>query len=329
MESMISKLFKDLENGKMDRRRLLQALGLTAGAAVAASAVPATLFAQTSAGGGRSFPPTTMNHLSLAVKDYAKSRDFYVDLFGMQVRWDDGKGAEVVFGPPAEVDGIYIRPVGANAKPGVGHMAFGVPTTYFLENKSGMKAEMERRGLENIRPDGEYGWIANDPAGYMQNTWVPVSDGAMFPGAASPCKVAKSQECVSAFEAGRKNLSNAPKPSGKGFKAIYYSNIVLSVPEADIPKEKEFYSGMYGMKITSENKDGVSMKFGKNTLSIGKTANPGDKPYCTRYGFAIENYDQAKVKAELERRGLNPQPGPGTGWTIKDPDGMTIEITGS
>jgi hypothetical protein len=44
-----------------------------------------------------------------------------------------------------------------------------------------MKADMKRRGLANIRPDGERGWICNDPAGYMLNTWVPEKDPAMFP----------------------------------------------------------------------------------------------------------------------------------------------------
>jgi hypothetical protein len=71
------------------------------------------------------------------------------------------------------------------------------------------------------------------------------------------------------------------------------------------------------------------LKFGKNSLCLRKTAKPGDKPYCNHFGFAIENYNQAKVKAELDRRGLNPQPGNKAGWTVKDLEGMTIEIAGA
>ncbi|MBI4460247.1 MAG: VOC family protein [Acidobacteria bacterium] len=328
MKPAIGKLFQDFNEGKMNRRQLLQALGLTAGGALAVGVVPGALLGQTrAAGAGRSFPPTTMNHLALAITDYARSRNWYVDLFGMDVRWDDGKGAEVVFGPPAEPNGLYIRPVGQNAQPGVGHMAFGVPTPYLLENKNAMKAEMERRGLKNIRPDGDHGWIADDPAGYMQNTWVPIRDNAMFPGAARPCAVANSQECKDAFEAGLKeHLKAAPKPSGRGFKALHFRNIVLSVPQADLAKEKEFYSGMYAMKVLSDDQNGVLLQFGKNTMALRRTANPTDKPYCRQFGFAIEGFDAAKVKAELDRRGLNPQPVRPSGWMVKDPDGMTIEI---
>ncbi|MBI4460248.1 MAG: VOC family protein [Acidobacteria bacterium] len=269
-----------------------------------------------------------MNHLSYAARDVAKTRDWYVDLFGMQVRWDDGRRSEVVFGTMPEPNGIYIVPLAQPTdQPGVRHLAFGAPMTYIRENKAAMKAEMERRGLKNIRPDSEYGWSAVDPAGYDLNTWVAIRDNSMFPGAAGPCEVVNSDKCREGWQAGLKNLANLPKPSGRGFKAVYFSNIVIDVPEADIPKEKEFYSGMYGMKILSDNRDGVSLQFGKNTLSIRKTPNPGDKPYCRHFGFAVENYDQAKAKAELDRRGLNPKAGPGAGWTIQDLNGMTVEIT--
>src|SRR6202035_1621031 len=106
-------------------------------------------------------------------------------------------------------NGIYIVQLAKPTdKPGVGHFAFGTPN--FAENKDAMKAEMERRQLTNIRPDGGMGWIAYDPAGYMLNTWVPVKDKAMFPGAASPCEKADSATCKDAYEVGLKNLASIP-----------------------------------------------------------------------------------------------------------------------
>ena len=310
----------------IDRRRVLQALGITATAAVAAVAMPKTVAAaaQMAAGDGKAFPVSTMNHLSLAVVDYVKSRDWYVDLFGMRIVWDDGKGCALEFGSMTDMNGMYIRPISKpTEKVGVGHFAFGVHD--FMAKKDAMKAEMERRGLTNIRPDGEVGWIANDPAGYMLNTWVPVKDNAMFPGAANPCVVAKSDKCKQGYDAGLENLHSLPKPSGKGFKALYYHEVVLNVPEADIAKERDFYKGMYAMKVISDKPDDVVLEFNKNTMAIRKTANPGDKPYCNQYGFTIAAYDSAKVKAELERRGLKPE-ADGKGWMIHDPDGMKIGI---
>lgn len=337
MEANKMKIYESFKAGKMNRRQLMQALGFTAGAAFAASAVPrgvaafAGSAAQKAMGAGKTFPVVTVNHVSLAATDYAKSRDWYVDLFGMRVVWDDGKKCGLEFGSLTEPNGMYITQV---AKPGdkavVGHFAFGAPNV--VENLAAMKAEMERRGLANIRPDGGVGWSALDPAGYMLNTWVPIKDKAMFPGAASPCEKPDSATCKDAYEVGLKNLASIPKASGKGFKATSYSHVVLNVPEADLEKEKEFYTNMYGMKLIYEKKDADSpeifLRFGRNTLYLRKTAKPEDKPYCNHYAFVVDNYDQAKVEAELNRRGLNPKPDSKLAWTIADPDGMRLEVAG-
>jgi len=336
----IDELLQDAERGKIDRRRLLQLLGVGAGAAFAAAAMPkaAAAFASSSAqaaSGGKTFPVTTVNHLSLAVADYVKSRDFYIDLFGMRVAWDDGKGCALEFGSLMSPNGLYIRPVSKPGdKPLINHFAYGIPN--FMTHKMAMKAEMDRRGLANVRPDGEHGWICNDPAGYMLNTWVPEKDPAMFPGAASPCEVADSAKCRDGFQAGLKNLSAVPKPSGKGFKATSFSHVVLNVPEADIPKEREFYSNCLGMKViydqpadpAKKQNPQVFLRFGRNTLYLRPTAKPDDKPYCNHFAFVVENYDQAKVETELNRRGLNPKPDSKLAWTIADPDGFRIEVAG-
>jgi catechol 2,3-dioxygenase-like lactoylglutathione lyase family enzyme len=197
-----------------------------------------------------------------------------------------------------------------------------------MQHINDMKVEMERWGLKNIRPDGEHGWIADDPAGYMLNTWVPEKDPAMFPGAARPCTDAESAECKAAYEAGLKNLDKLPKPSGKGFNATAFSHITLNVPANMIAKEKEFYRDLMGMKVIYDQPDQAFLRFGKDTLVIRPTANPGDKPYCNSFGVAIDNYDHAKVEAELKRRGLNPQPHTKQSWSLKDPNGFQIEISG-
>lgn len=318
---------------KMDRRQVLQALGMTATAALTANAAPESVFAfarsaaQKAAAGRRVFPVTTVNHLSCAVADYAKSRDFYVDLFGMRLVWDDGKGCALEFGSLTSPNGMYIRSVSKPGdKPTVNHIAYGIKD--FMSYKTDMKAELERRKLTNIRPDSEVGWICNDPTGYMLNV-VPEKDKAMFPGAAAPCDVAASKKCTDAAAEGLKNLNAPPKPSGKGFKAIAYSYVVLNVAQNEIPKEMEFYREMFGMKLVyykpAENPEAF-LRFGQNTLYLRPTANPDDKPYCNQFAFVIENYDRAKVKAELERRGLNPKPDSKLAWAVSDPDGFQIEV---
>src|SRR3954462_8143540 len=80
MEHIINRLLQDYEHGKMTRRQLIQtlAVGATAAAGVASvEAAPANA--------------TYINHISMQVADYKKSRDFYTGLFGMKVTNDDGK----------------------------------------------------------------------------------------------------------------------------------------------------------------------------------------------------------------------------------------------
>lgn len=84
MEHVIAYPLKDFKSVQMDRRHLMQVMGLSAGAAFAAGA------AQKATTGGKGFKALAWNHLSFDVADVAKSRDWYADLFGMKVTWDDG-----------------------------------------------------------------------------------------------------------------------------------------------------------------------------------------------------------------------------------------------
>jgi catechol 2,3-dioxygenase-like lactoylglutathione lyase family enzyme len=327
----------EIENVKSDRRQILQALSLIATGAFAASALPKTAAAfvaraaQGAASGGHVFPVTTVNHLNLTSANYAKSRNFYVDLFGLRVAWDNGYECAVEFGSVTSPNGIYIRPLTKpGERPTIGHMAFGIPN--FMSQKAAMKAELDRRGIKNVRPDGEVGWSCNDPAGYPLNIWVPEKDKGMFPGAAGPCAVATSQKCVAAWEAGEKHLHAAPKPSGKTFTPSGFSFIILNVP--NVSTERDFYRDLLGMKVVSDQSnvsggEECSLRFGQNTLVLRKLSNPAEKPYCNRFGFAVKDSADA-VEAELKRRGLKPEPDSKRlySWNIVDPDGYRIGITG-
>src|SRR5213593_4130146 len=113
MEYIIGRLLQDYEHGKMTRRQLIQTLALTATAAssvgTAEAAAPANAL--------------SINHVSMQVADYTKTRDFYAGLFGMKVTNDDGKTqCRLTFG-----DNIII-PRNAAARPGgkvgIDHVAY-------------------------------------------------------------------------------------------------------------------------------------------------------------------------------------------------------------
>src|SRR5262249_13593151 len=155
---------------------------------------------------------------------------------------------------------------------------------------------------------------------YVQHI-VTVKDSAMFPGAAAPCEVARSEKCRDAYAAGLKNLESVPKPGGRAFKALYFKYIVLRVP--DVAREADFYTSVMGMMPVSQGNDGVALRFGENTLVLRPSA-PGGQPYCNEFGFVVDGYDEAKIKAELERRGIAARPNPAGGLMLKDPNGLEI-----
>ena len=70
----------------------------------------------------------------------------------------------------------------------------------------------------------------------------------------------------------------------------------------------------------------IQSRFGDNTLVL-RPARAG-KPYCNEFGFVVDNYDQAKVKAELDRRVIASQPAAAGGLALKDPNGLDIGIAG-
>lgn len=151
MEHIISKLLRDFEEGKMNRRQLIQSLALAATAASAAAPANAE---------GTGFKALTVNHISYRVADYAKTRDFYADLLGMGVKQDNGRQCYMTFG-----DSFLLprqgRPGSAGQTPLVDHIA------YTIENwdKDRVKSELERRGL-NPRPDTENSFHVKDPDGF-------------------------------------------------------------------------------------------------------------------------------------------------------------------
>ena len=153
MEHIISRLLREYEDGRVTRRQLIRTLAV---AATAASSVGTAEAAPANA--------LSINHVSLQVADYTRTRDFYAGLFGMKVSDDDGKAqCRLTFG-----DNILI-PRNASSRPGgkigVDHIS------YTLANwdsdpkvKPAVAAELKRRGL-NIRVT-EGSFHVQDPDGF-------------------------------------------------------------------------------------------------------------------------------------------------------------------
>jgi catechol 2,3-dioxygenase-like lactoylglutathione lyase family enzyme len=169
MESLIAKLLNDFENGKMNRRQLVQSI------AVAATAAATGATAQ--AADGKGFKSVAVNHISYNVADYTKTRDFYADLMGMRPTQDDGKNqCYLAFGD------TFLLPRNARGDrkpPLVDHIAYTIEGW----NTAQVEDELKRRGYKQMqraekgaprvglgpmqyRPDTENSFHILDPDGF-------------------------------------------------------------------------------------------------------------------------------------------------------------------
>ena len=154
MEHIISRLLEDYEHGKVTRRQLIRTLAV---AAVATSTV-------SDAEAAAPANAISINHVSMQVADYTKTRDFYAGLLGMKISDDDGKTqCRLTFG-----DNILI-PRNASSRPGskvgVDHIAYTLANWDTDKTvKPAVEAELKRRGL-NIRVT-EGSFHVQDPDGF-------------------------------------------------------------------------------------------------------------------------------------------------------------------
>lgn len=152
MENVIAHLLKSHDEGKLNRRQLIQNLAVLTTAGTAAS-LPA-------AAADTPYKATMLHHLSLTVPDYAKSRDFYVTFFGMKAANDTGDRCQLSSGNCSMV----VR--GGNVSmPMVDH--FGIAVEGFNDkNRDAVVADLKRRGMNPGSGTKELGISIKDPGGF-------------------------------------------------------------------------------------------------------------------------------------------------------------------
>jgi catechol 2,3-dioxygenase-like lactoylglutathione lyase family enzyme len=154
MEHVIAKLLHDFEDGKMNRRQLIQSLALAATAATAS----ATSAAATGAG---VLKATYLNHVGYQVADYGKSRDWYAELFGLKVLADDGKKANLGVGESQ----LIFHPRKSPTTPVVDHVCLTIANWDTDKNvREEVETELKRRGLKTRTT--EHSFHFSDPDGF-------------------------------------------------------------------------------------------------------------------------------------------------------------------
>jgi catechol 2,3-dioxygenase-like lactoylglutathione lyase family enzyme len=310
MDRVVTELLEDFESGKISRRQLMQSLAIGVVATVSSSAIVAPTEAATVKG----FKATAVNHISYNVADYAKSRDFYMDLLGMRLTFDDGTQCALEFGSLKTPDSLYIRKVKQPGdKASVDHLAISIANFKAAE----VEAELKRRG-QTPKYDGDTAWFAWDPDGYV---FQVCAGKGVYPGSG-----------VHNFDpssgiAGAAKINAARAKDGKGFKATAVNHISYNV--ADYAKSRDFLVDLFGMKLTYDDGKGCALEFGNpkspDSLYI-RNVKPGQKANVDHMAYSVANFNLKDAEAELKRRGLEPKFDGDVAWTIHDPDGYTFQI---
>jgi catechol 2,3-dioxygenase-like lactoylglutathione lyase family enzyme len=176
MEGFVAKQVHDYQNGRINRRRLIEILTLAV----------TTAYAEKSAGAAE--PPgldvALVNHVSYTCPDFHRAADWYSTVFNLDqvgatkrdVALPFGKKGEKPFGVTAgDVPLTHIicrtrtpdeasrsRPARRKANAVIDHIAFTVADF----DRERAKAQLNALGVSNVRDGGPFSVYVNDPFGY-------------------------------------------------------------------------------------------------------------------------------------------------------------------
>jgi catechol 2,3-dioxygenase-like lactoylglutathione lyase family enzyme len=113
-----------------------------------------------------------------------------------------------------------------------------------------------------------------------------------------------------------------------GFSTVAVNHISYQV--ADYGKTRDFYVDLLGMKASDDNGRQVNLSFGADgAILLARNARQaGTAPKVDHIGYTIAHWNKDAVKAELERRTLEPRPDTDLSFHVKDPDGFDVQICG-
>ena len=143
MERFIDRLIAQFDSGELSRREFCETMAV-------ATAVLASGGAAANAAAPSGFTMLGVNHISYQCPDYRMARDFYRDVFGMQVVNDKGMGrANLAYGPAPNNGGNFLvvhNPGNAPRPPTEGfvdHICFTIANW----DKPKIKSELAAQGL--------------------------------------------------------------------------------------------------------------------------------------------------------------------------------------
>ncbi len=124
------------------------------------------------------------------------------------------------------------------------------------------------------------------------------------------------------------SASGGPAPAAEGnvLTATNFNHVSYQV--TDYKRTRDFYAGLFGMKVSEDDGKQCRLSFGNNILIV---RNRQPAPHVDHIAYTIANWDQEKeaAEAELKRRGLKIVQGDiKTSLHVLDPDGFQVQFGG-
>jgi catechol 2,3-dioxygenase-like lactoylglutathione lyase family enzyme len=257
-------MMENFERGRISRRQLVQGLVL--------AGIPLAI-AKRSLADTPPFKPVRVSHHTYVAPDLAMTRDWYIEVFGMQLGHQNANSAHLWYGDQSGNTLMIVRQAAAGEEsPRIERFAFAIENF----NKKAVEAELKRRNLKVTAEDS--GVRFNDLDG----------------------------NAVGIFAV---DFMKRPAPSNekpKLWKAISANHIVAD--SNYYRKLGDWYKDLFVLRETRDSGRDVYQWFG-DTVWIPTQIRQGQKTSpelksLDHVALTIETYNSPEVEAELKRRGM-------------------------
>jgi catechol 2,3-dioxygenase-like lactoylglutathione lyase family enzyme len=99
----------------------------------------------------------------------------------------------------------------------------------------------------------------------------------------------------------------------------------ISYQVADYKKTRDFYSHLFGMKVTGD--DGKQCNLAVGDINLVVRNGTGATPAIDHIAYTVDNWDKNAMLADLTRRQLDPKSEGPNSFQLRDPDGYHVQLS--
>ena len=244
----------------------------------------------------------SLNHMTLAVADPARSQQFYQNLFGLPVQARQGPTTVLRIGSGPQF--VAVGKVAAGAKPGIRHFCMTVDnfdSERILRTLAGhgvtktdAAATAPLKAWVRVRREDTGGAKAGTPELYFTDP-----DGIVV-------QLQDTTYCGGAGRLGSVCLAKPEPAPRKGLLALHelsHFTIAVSNPQ----RSQDFYQALFGLPIQAYQGVTPALAVGAGPQFLMFTGGPAAKPNIGHGCFTIRDFDPDKVLKTLADFGVTPR----------------------